>query len=82
MVFECIFQISKVTTETTEAKMEGFNFSSVYITSSQYKKLKPKIKKFMHRFRRALLFINKMAQPRHIITGQRPLITWLFGCLY
>lgn len=43
--------------------------SAVYTTSSRYKKLKPKIKKSMHTFGRALLFINKMAQPQHIITG-------------
>lgn len=61
-----------------EWKSSIYLLSAVYITSSWYKKLKPKIKKSMHRFRRALLFINKMAQPQHIITGHRLLITWLF----
>lgn len=59
-------------------KISIYLLSAAHITSSWYKKLKPKIKKSMHGFRRALLFINKMAQPQHIITGHRLLITWLF----
>lgn len=51
--------------ETTEAKMQSFNSCLLfYITTSWYKKLKPRTKKSMHKFGRALLFINKMAQPQ------------------
>lgn len=32
----------------------------------------------MNTFGRALLFINKMAQPQHVVTGHRLLITRLF----
>lgn len=32
----------------------------------------------MHRFYRALLYTNKMAQPQHVVTGHRLLITRLF----
>lgn len=50
-------------------KISIYLLSAVQITSSRYKNLKPKTRKSTHRFGRALLSINTMAQPQHIITG-------------
>lgn len=39
----------------------------------------------MHRFRRALLFINKMAQPQHVIynrTQTTDHMAFLVGCMH
>lgn len=74
MIFECIFQTPNIIPHTTEAKMEDFNLSSVCCL---HHKFLIKVKS-LHRFWRASLFINKMAQPQHVITGHRLLITWLF----
>lgn len=62
---------------TTEAKIR-----TDLLTSSWYKTLKSRIKKSMHRLKRAVLFISKMAQPQQVITGHRPdyiaFFFWLF----